>query len=697
MSPAARARSSATCRSFWHLVGVGALCAGTTGGCGLLAYYRYLSVAEKRRATQVLNDQPPVRRSRPYIAGDAHGGRGHSEGGPSNHSQGAEKELLLGDMPLTTLPTFVFYGFVVLRVVLLLTRMVPVMWYAFLTYSVRLCGEQVLFEKLRDALTAMGPGYIKFGQWIATRPDFFSPSLCAALEKLYDDTAPHGWSHTEKMLRRTLRETTAGRSDAIRADVTTTATAPASLLSPSAAETSAVEGLQQEPRKKRNNALYYLRELETVPVNSGSIAQIHRGVLREEVDGVLAGTKVAIKVMHPYVREYIAADIAAMRCFVNILTFLAPSTTYFDLKNSVHEFSCLIRSQLDLRQECDNLQQFIFNFRNVPGVIFPRPLPSLCTPDVLIETFEEGRPLQEIRSGENYRDIAERGCHMFLKMLFEDNFVHSDLHPGNLLLRTNPGAPVHAPLTSISPSAPDGAFHADGKVKLRHELVVLDAGLVTTLSKVERNNFIALFAAVACGDGKLGADLMLDRMPESRGGRKEEVDRDKFRADMQEIFNVVSPSSSAGFTLSTTRIGPVLAKIMNTLREHKTPIDGNFASLVLTVIVGEGLGRKLTPDYNIFAEAAPYLVALLEDSELYYLTSKLRDTYGTMALLRDSVHFVKPERTLTYTEMAAKKTMKTVERVWRLLTCGAVESETCDAEMGKKGGGGTAFVPTHSP
>lgn len=48
---------------------------------------------------------------------------------------------------------------------------------------------------------------------------------------------------------------------------------------------------------------------------------------------------------------------------------------------------------------------------------------------------------------------------------------------------------------------PHHEYYPDGKRKMEYEIVVLDAGLVTTLSRRERNNFISLFAAVACGDG----------------------------------------------------------------------------------------------------------------------------------------------------------------------------------------------------
>ncbi|RNF09983.1 ubiquinone biosynthesis protein [Trypanosoma rangeli] len=668
MASTTQARSSITRRSFWKLVGVGVFFAGSTGG-GLLLYYRHVWLPERQRAAQLSCMQPPVRRTQPYIAGAS--GRGRSSpganGDPCDPAQEAAAVGVFG-APLRALSVVTFYCFVVFRTMLLLTHMLPVMWYAFLTYGLHLCGEKVLFEKLREALTAMGPSYIKFGQWMATRPDFFPPSLCTALEKLYDHTASHGWSHTEKLLRRTFREAAPAEGGNTSSAIPTASSSQATRT----ARPGKLQLVEQQPPPKRN-ALYYLCEIETVPVNSGSIAQVHRGVLREAVDGIPAGTEVAIKVTHPRIRWSVAADLVGMRWFVHALTFILPSIVYFDLERSVEEFSSFIQSQLDLQQECDNLQQFIFNFRDFPGVIFPRPLPSLCSRDVLIETFEEGQPLQDIQGGKNYADVAERGCHMFLKMLFEDNFVHSDLHPGNLLLRTNPGAPVSSVTASLRPPSAD-ACYPDGRMKLRHELIVLDTGLVSTLSKEERNNFIALFAAVACGDGKLGADLMLDRMPETRGPKRE-VNREKFREDMQAIFNIVAPENSEGFKLSKVRIGPVLAKIMSTLRENRTPIDGNFASLVLTVMVGEGLGRRLTPDFNLFGEAAPYLVALLEDGELCFLASKLRETYGTPALLRDSVHFVRPERTATYAEVAVKKVVKSVGRLWRRLTATTTETD----------------------
>ncbi|KAH8608063.1 putative ABC1 family [Trypanosoma vivax] len=613
--------------SLSHLLFVGGSVGLATCGAVLAVYYGKVWLPERRRLLQREQLLPPSRRTPYFVAG----------------SGDALQGLLLHNRKQWGISSIVvFYAVAVARVLLLSIHVFPLLWYAFLAYGPRLCQERVLHEKLRASLTALGPTYIKLGQWIATRPDIFPPALCSVLEKLYDSTEPHSWAHTEKLLRHALQR-----------------------------EASNDEEQRDEKALigDRRNALYYLRAIEKCPVNSGSIAQVHRGVLRDEVDGIPAGTEVAVKVLHPWTRELIAVDLLVMRCFVSVLAALVPGAVFFDLHRGLREFSNLLCSQLDLRTECENLQQFAFNFRDFPGVVFPRPLPSLCTQDVLVETFEEGQSLKEIQSGECYRELAERGCHMFLKMLFEDNFVHSDLHPGNILLRTNPGAPISAGSAVLSGSPRSSVpRHPDGKPKLRHELVVLDAGLTTTLSKRERDNFISLFAAVACGDGSLGADLMLERLPSTSKVSHSDEERQKLRSEMSEIFDLVAPGRSDGFKLSRIHIGPVLCKIMNTLRENRTPIDGNFASLVLTVVVGEGLGRKLMPEFNIFAEAAPYLMALLGDSELCFLANKLRQTYGTGTLLCDSLSVARLERTPTYVTMVFKKACKTIDNVLEFFT-----------------------------
>ncbi|KAI5016468.1 hypothetical protein ZWY2020_006319 [Hordeum vulgare] len=61
---------------------------------------------------------------------------------------------------------------------------------------------------------------------------------------------------------------------------------------------------------------------------------------------------------------------------------------------------------------------------------------------VLIESFENGESVARFvdETEGNFRmkkDLAHIGTYAFLKMLLEDNFIHADMHPGNILVRLN--------------------------------------------------------------------------------------------------------------------------------------------------------------------------------------------------------------------------------------------------------------------
>lgn len=488
-----------------------------------------------------------------------------------------------------------FFLYILYRSLFLFTRVIPLLWFAVLTYKFGLCSEDYFSKELLNFFTAMGPTYIKLGQWMATRSDIFPSNLCKALENLYDSVEEHHWRHTKKILKNSYVTKYSNNVE-----------------------------FGNSASDSRKAFFDFLFDIQQKPIKSGSIAQIHRAKLKEDVDNIPSGTELALKVVHPNIRQTFAVDLAAMRFFFRMLDALCPDARLFNLDVGLREFESLVLSQLDLRTECDNLQQFSYNFRDFPGVVFPTPLPSLVTNDLLVETFEDGEPLTSLQSSDDNKDLADVGCHMLMKMLFEDNFVHSDLHPGNVLVR----AKHDDTSLELSPQ------NVDKKQTKNRELVVLDAGLVTTLSERNRFNFISLFSAVACGEGEYGANLMLEGFLSTQNSSfsANSINASKFRMDMKKVFDQVT-SDSSGFKLSNVQIGKVLLDILTTLRENKVPLDGSFSSLVLTVIVGEGLGRKLAPNYNLFAEASPYLISYLKNRELYSLSCKLEEKYGTKCLL----------------------------------------------------------------
>jgi aarF domain-containing kinase len=83
-----------------------------------------------------------------------------------------------------------------------------------------------------------------------------------------------------------------------------------------------------------------------------------------------------------------------MSFFAHCLSVL-PGIQWLSLPEEVNVFGGMMRQQLDLRHEAENLLVFENNFapRKVP-VTFPRPLGVWSTKDILVEEYENALPLE---------------------------------------------------------------------------------------------------------------------------------------------------------------------------------------------------------------------------------------------------------------------------------------------------------------
>lgn len=224
-------------------------------------------------------------------------------------------------------------------------------------------------------------------------------------------------------------------------------------------------------------------ELEDEALGSGCVAQVYKGRF---LAGEYTGEPIAVKVVDPSLKSTVDLDLSLMRGAATVLELL-PRLHWLSIYETVNEFGQLMESQLDLRQEALNLERFRRDFGDDPSLVVPRPLYPWVTDNVLVEEFKEGEPISTYFGGEETRQLARMGLQAFLKMVFVHNFVHGDLHPGNLMVgrREDTGGPC---------------------------LVVLDAGIVCELDQHDRKNFIDLFYAVVVGDGEQAGRLMIERV-----------------------------------------------------------------------------------------------------------------------------------------------------------------------------------------
>ncbi|XP_032131699.1 uncharacterized aarF domain-containing protein kinase 2 isoform X1 [Sapajus apella] len=519
-----------------------------------------------------------------------------------------------------------------LRAGALLVKFFPLLLLYPLTYLAPSVSTLWLHLLLKATETS-GPTYIKLGQWASTRRDLFSEAFCAQFSKLHVRVTPHPWTHTERFLREAFGEewgdilsfenrepVGSGCVAQVYKAYANTAfleidsvqrLGRASCLLPSS-EAGAVGGLRE--------LFGYLGNGQKPPGNLADQSFLERLLLpNTDLVGSSAGASqapvpgyhpepghlipVAVKVLHPGLLSQVHMDLLLMKIGSRVLGLL-PGIKWLSLPEIVEEFEKLMVQQIDLRYEAQNLEHFQVNFRNVKAVKFPTPLRPFVTREVLVETYEESVPVSSYQQAgipvDLKRKIARLGINMLLKMIFVDNFVHADLHPGNILVQGADGLFLSQEAQLQQADVCDSLVVAMPSALCPLRLVLLDAGIVAELQAPDLKNFRAVFMAVVMGQGQRVAELILHH---ARASECRDVEGFK-----TEMATLVTQARKNTITLEKLHVSSLLSSVFKLLMTHKVKLESNFASIVFAIMVLEGLGRSLDPKLDILEAARPFLL-----------------------------------------------------------------------------------------
>jgi len=231
-------------------------------------------------------------------------------------------------------------------------------------------------------------------------------------------------------------------------------------------------------------------------------------------------------------------------------------------------------------------------------------------------------------SSPTHHELARLGLQMYLKMLIEDNYVHSDLHPGNLMVAFDKEGPRSGEGQSAA------KFEEMSAADLKSEelkLVVLDSGLVSVLSPKNRRNFLSLFGALILRDGRLAARLMLDNAPAHSC-----TDPVQLGEDMHVIIRAIPLEN-----LASVDLGRLLSEVMNTVRQHHVKLESDFASLIISLAIIEGIGRQLDPNLSLFHQAVPVMLKNRECRSILLQTAGWRACAKLgLNIVREELHLV---------------------------------------------------------
>ncbi len=369
---------------------------------------------------------------------------------------------------------------------------------------------------LRRAMEKLGPTFIKLGQVMSTRRDLFPPEMIEELRQLQDHIPP--FSAAE--MRRTVDEDL-GR--------------------------------------------HVFETLDDEPIAAASVAQVHRGTLRiqgEDVD-------VAVKVLRPDVRQRIERDATILRTGAKLLA-LHPALKLSDPLGHLEHFIGGILDQTDLRIEAENSAQFHENFHGFEGVVFPRIFEEACSERVLTMEFFEGTKVDELAPGD-HSQLTDRLARAFMKMCFEDGFLHADLHPGNFLAL------------------------ADGRVG------IFDVGLAKRLDDDLLTEFVDFTKCMV-----MGTSVDMTAHMKHFHTYMEGVDWDAMEVDMASLV-----TKFRGQTKSELEMGAMFDEMFALGRKYRVRPRTELTLIIVGMITAEGVGKMLDPDSDMFAQTAEFLLPIL--------------------------------------------------------------------------------------
>jgi ubiquinone biosynthesis protein len=171
-----------------------------------------------------------------------------------------------------------------------------------------------------------------------------------------------------------------------------------------------------------------LERVDPHPLAAASLGQVHVAYTKD-------GTKLALKVLYPGIRDVIRVDMRVIRLAVRVYRFFVPIGNIESVHASLVD---LLRRETDYLHEAECMRRMSANFAHADDVDCPAPIDSLTTRDVLAMTFMDGFKITDLstmgREGIEPTAVATRLTQIFYEMLFVHRFFHADPHPGNFLV-----------------------------------------------------------------------------------------------------------------------------------------------------------------------------------------------------------------------------------------------------------------------
>lgn len=363
-------------------------------------------------------------------------------------------------------------------------------------------------EKLRLILEELGPTYIKLGQIMSLHSDILPKRYCEELMRLRSEVAPMSFSEVEEVILESY-------------------------------------GISWKEVFSR---------IDTEPIGSASIAQVHHAVL-------LSGEEVVVKVQRKGIYDTMARDISLLHKAVRLLP-AASLKEMVDLDMVLDELWVVSQEEMDFLKEASNMEEFMQRNRDVAFVRTPTLYRKYTTDKVLVMEYIDGFAIDDkemlLENGYDLNEVGSKLVDNYIRQVMEDGFFHADPHPGNVRVK-------------------------DGKI------VWIDMGMMGRLTERDRRLIEKAIQGIAVNDIGLIEETVM-ALGEFRG----KPDQSRLYEDISALM-----TKYGNMDMGDVDIAVLMQDLMEVMKENRISMPHGLTMLARGLTHIEGVLAQISPELNM--------------------------------------------------------------------------------------------------
>ena len=307
------------------------------------------------------------------------------------------------------------------------------------------------------------------------------------------------------------------------------------------------------------------------PIAAASIAQVHLAKIKNE------NKEVAIKILRPDIEKLFNEELDALMLFAYIIENTFSKAKRLKLVEVVHLLREITNIEMDLRFEAAAANELYENTRNDKGFNVPKIYWNYTTKKILTLDKVDGISIREHEKlkelGVDLKMLAENLIQHFLKQAVRDGFFHGDMHQGNLF------------------------------VDQQGNIIPVDFGIMGRLDKNNRKFLAEILYGFIQRDYVKVAEVHFQA-----GLVPQNTSKDEFAQALRSVGEPIF-----GQSIKDISGGNLLAQLFEITEKFNMPTQTPLLLLQKTMVVVEGVARKLYPETNIWQVSRPVLEDWLKD------------------------------------------------------------------------------------